>query len=291
MRDRRRLVRFVSRGRGRRRVGWCLALMAFTGCSDPARPDRALSGEAIDRTTLVAMYDAMGGPNWTANDNWLSDRPLGEWNGIRTNAEGRVTAIRLEENGLSGSIPGELSQLRNLEELRLDGNDITGPIPPELGVLSDLNTVSVADNRINGSIPTQLVRLGQLVVLDLDENQLGGGIPPQFGDLPNLLTLSARNNNLAGEIPARLGQTPRLRRILLSGNRFSGPVPAELGGLAGLEELHLDHNQLTGELPGTLIGLPMNHLTWHQNDGLCAPAGAAMVEWLASIDFTEGPRC
>ena len=30
---------------------------------------------------LVALYNTATGPNWPRNDNWLSDRPLGEWHG------------------------------------------------------------------------------------------------------------------------------------------------------------------------------------------------------------------
>lgn len=250
MPDRTQFVRVVSGGLGQRPVRWCLALMAATGCSDPAGPDRALSAVAVERMSLMDLYDAAGGPNWTSNDNWLSDRPVGEWKGIHTDADGRVTAIRLEDNGLSGSIPGEVSRLRYLEELLLDGNDITGSIPSQFGSLSDLKVLSVADNRISGNIPSQIVRLGQLVVLNLDENQLGGGIPPQFGDLPNLQTLSARHNNLAGEdsLPAGPDAPPasdsvERQPVQRSGSRRVGrtrkprrtpsrPQPVD-GGIAG----------------------------------------------------------
>ena len=276
----------------RRLFRLCLALMPAAGCSDPAAgPDLDLSPEADERRVLAALYDATGGPSWTNNDNWLSDRPLSQWRGIHTNSNGRVSGVSLQENGLTGSIPGVVSRLLVLEELLLDGNRITGPIPALLGELSNLRILSLSRNDMSGDVPVPIGRLRQLKVLNLDENRFSGGIPPTFGDLPNLETLSVRNNSLAGAIPFRLGQTPRLRRIRLSGNGFSGPVPLALGGLAGLQELHLDHNQLTGELPGTLIGLPVSYLSWQQNDGLCAPPGDAMVEWLGSVDFAEGPLC
>ena len=50
-------------------------------------------GEANpDRAILVALYEATNGANWTNKTNWLSDRPLSEWFGVRTDANGRVTA-------------------------------------------------------------------------------------------------------------------------------------------------------------------------------------------------------
>ena len=42
------------------------------------------------------------------SDNWLSDAPLGEWHGVITDDDGRVTELNLEPNGLSGEIPPEL---------------------------------------------------------------------------------------------------------------------------------------------------------------------------------------
>ena len=35
-----------------------------------------------DRDALVAFYHATDGPNWTNNENWLSDQPLDTWHGV-----------------------------------------------------------------------------------------------------------------------------------------------------------------------------------------------------------------
>ena len=34
---------------------------------------------------LVALYNATDGENWSRSDNWLSNAPLGEWEGVTTN--------------------------------------------------------------------------------------------------------------------------------------------------------------------------------------------------------------
>ena len=70
------------------------------------------------------------------NTHWLSDRPLGEWYGVVTNADGRVSWLNLGANQLSGSIPPELGNLTNLTLLALGGNQLSGSIPPELGNLT-----------------------------------------------------------------------------------------------------------------------------------------------------------
>ena len=55
-----------------------------------------------DREALVALYNATDGPNWDSSGNWLSDVPIGEWFGVTTDDNGRVTELRLGDNQLSG---------------------------------------------------------------------------------------------------------------------------------------------------------------------------------------------
>ena len=74
---------------------------------------------ATDREALVALYNATDGPNWTYNNNWLSDVTLGEWEGVTANFnDGRVTKLDLGYNALSGCVPSSLEdQLRSVSDL------------------------------------------------------------------------------------------------------------------------------------------------------------------------------
>ena len=74
---------------------------------------------SIDRDALVALYNATDGANWTDNTNWLSDEPLGDWHGVTTDDQGRVTELDFRGNQLSGTIPPELGNLSSLTELSL----------------------------------------------------------------------------------------------------------------------------------------------------------------------------
>lgn len=132
----------------------------------------------IDRPALVALYNATGGPNWSNNANWLSDRPLGEWHGVTTHANGRVAEIRLAQNRLSGTIPPQLGDLNLLARLSLSQNGLHGPIPPELGRLSSLTSLELNSNRLTGRIPPELANLQNLSRLYLSQNFLAGCIPP-----------------------------------------------------------------------------------------------------------------
>ena len=103
---------------------------------DAASAAPAPGSPATDREILVTLYNELDGPNWETNENWLSDTPVGEWSGVTTNDNGRVTGLHLSYKRLAGNIPPALGDLASLEGLYLSGNQLTGNIPPELGNLS-----------------------------------------------------------------------------------------------------------------------------------------------------------
>ena len=85
------------------------------------------AGCAEDRAALVALYEATGGDGWwPGTTNWNSYAPLGEWDGVRTDGDGRVTSLDLSGNRLEGRIPAELGNLAKLEHLDLSGNRLEG---------------------------------------------------------------------------------------------------------------------------------------------------------------------
>ena len=182
-----------------------------------------------DRAALVALYNATGGANWTNNTNWLSNEALSEWRGVTANADGRVTALRLVENALSGEIPAELGNLTNLQVLSFSINTLSGEIPAELGRLTNLQILSLSANGLSGKIPAELGDLANLQRLDLLQNELSGEIPEELENLANLERLYLHRNKLSGEIPAELGDLANLEFLYLNENMLSGEIPAELG--------------------------------------------------------------
>ena len=208
-----------------------------------------------DRDALVALYNATDGPNWKNKNNWLSDRLIGEWYGVTTDANGRVTVLDLRDNGLTGSIPAELGSLSNLQGLWLENNGLTGSIPAELGSLSNLQRLWLKNNGLTGSIPAELGNLSNLQGLYLSGNRLTGSIPSELGSLSNLVELNLYNNGLTGSIPAELGNLTNLKQLHLDSNGLTGRIPAELGNLTNLTRLYLSDNQLSGSIPAELGSL------------------------------------
>ena len=133
--------------------------------------------DSTDREVLIALYNATGGAGWVANNNWLSEEPLGDWDGVGLDAGGRVAALRLSDNNMTGEIPPELGNLSNLLRLLLNDNDLSGEIPPELVDLSKLWELDISDNNLTGEIPTGLGDLSELVQLRLSGNELSGCVP------------------------------------------------------------------------------------------------------------------
>ena len=267
-----------------------------------------------DRAALVALYNATGGANWTNNTNWLSNEPLSEWHRVETDEDGRVTALRLVANGLSGEIPAELENLTNLQVLSLSTNTLSGEIPAELGNLTNLQILSLSANELSGKIPAELANLTNLEGLDLLQNTLSGEIPAELGNLTNLQLLYLHSNELSGGIPAELGNLANLQSLYLSENELSGEIPAELGNLTNLQLLYLDSNKLSGKIPARLGNLTnLEDLFLNRNDlsgplpltlsalsqllvldiretTLCAPVNTAFQAWLATINF-QGTVC
>lgn len=108
-----------------------------------------LSGTTADSTALVRIYDNMDGANWNRNTDWTTSR-LEFWENV-TLVSGRVTALDLSSNNLSGDFPtfsGE--ELDQLLTLLLNDNAIDSVADITNLPLTDLQ---VQDNNLGfGSI-------------------------------------------------------------------------------------------------------------------------------------------
>ncbi|MCY4579238.1 MAG: leucine-rich repeat domain-containing protein [Chloroflexi bacterium] len=189
-------------------------------------------GLVADCAALLAVRDAFAADPPL---NWSPDTSIHDWEGITSEStlvgsyfRNRVVRLRLHNDGLTGSVPPELSNLANLDELDLSRNQLTGSIPPELGNLANLDELDLSRNQLTGSIPPELGNLANLRKLYLNENQLTGSIPPELGNLANLWILYLNENQLTGSIPPELGNLANLWILMLSGNQLTGCIPVAL---------------------------------------------------------------
>ena len=242
-----------------------------------------------DRDALIALYEATDGPNWEEQTNWLSNAPLGSWEGVSVNAEGRVTGLNLVSNGLAGHLPPELGWLTELTSLDLRINSLQGHLPPELARLRALRRLALARNNLTGAIPQEFDRLAVLTELELDDNALTGPIPPGLAALTELTVLRLGRNRLAGPIPVSLGNLSKLEILVLGPGNLAGSIPPELGQLHRLRVLNLGGNNLTGSIPPELGRLSnLTHLSLGSNklSGVI-PSGLSRLRNLSELSLSR----
>jgi hypothetical protein len=208
---------------------------------------------AQQRLVMAKLYDLL--PDRAEKDDAIArlENHPSTWVGVeKVSGEGFILKLSLRSNRLTGPIPRELGQLRELRTLNLSLNQLTGEIPRELGLLTELRTLNLSLNQLTGEIPGELGRLTKLKTLSLRRNQLTGPIPSELELLTELQILYLSNNQLTGPIPSELGRLTQLQTLSLYRNQLTGPIPSELGRLTKLKTLSLHRNQLTGEIPREL---------------------------------------
>lgn len=135
---------------------------------------------------LQSLKNALGLPlrlGWNGDPCVPQQHP---WSGAdcqfdKTSNKWVIDGIVLDNQGLRGFLPNEISRLRHLQSINLSGNSIHGPIPPALGMVTSLETVDLSYNFFNGSIPESLGQLNSLRTLNLNGNSLSGRVPAALG--------------------------------------------------------------------------------------------------------------
>ena len=102
--------------------------------------------DLIQRYTIVVLYFSFYANTWNRNINWMTHSDVCRWYGVLCyNYPNNITVnqILLNDNGLKGSIPPEISLLHELDHIDLGNNYITGAIPSSIGLLSKLCKFSI----------------------------------------------------------------------------------------------------------------------------------------------------
>ena len=214
-------------------------VIAMIGCGGPAK-------QLTDKEILVKIYEGMNGPNWTEphGENWLSDKPIGEWKGVEINDEGRVITLRIIGDSVRGLIPAEIGGLTELEQLFLYSRnfDIPNVIPAEIGKLTKLKILSLTAYTSPKQDSPVLPDISALVNLErLLLTRFGGAIPEYIGQLGKLRIFTF--SGFEGKIPESICKLTDLEELFLStSNQPEGEVPACIGNLSKLKSLRIDYS-------------------------------------------------
>ena len=262
-----------------------------------------------ERRALIEFYEALGGPDWIERDFWASDRPVGEWHGVTTDADGYVTVLTIYDNNLIGPMSAAICRLERLHTMHLSFNKISGAMPDKLGDCRALKNFWVKGNKITGQLPAGVAVLPELEYLDLHANEMSGPLPTVW-NTPKLKIVRAEDNRISGELPGQLlrqplleeffihnnelagsiptSLNPNLRAVLLANNKLTGTIPAEFGKLKKLTDLRLNRNQLSGSIPDFSGATALQVLRLDYNR-LVGPIPDGLAKRLMVFDASHNP--
>lgn len=239
--------------------------------------------KAKEREALVALYNAAGGKDWINQDNWCSDKPVGEWTGVGVNEVGLIDGLYLGGNTFIGYIPKEISNLKYLRNLWISA-DYT--YNSKLDATESLKNISTLDNlrqvfldRIALDTDISMIdfsALKNLEALSVIGCHLYGKLPESMKLLTNIRELCISNNRNAkeggiyygieGEIASFFPYWPYLERFEASSCMLSGPLP-EISDEQGmyLKTFFVEDNAFTGSIPKSHVKILDNMVEIQNN--------------------------
>jgi hypothetical protein len=187
--------------------------------------------------------------------------------------------------GLSGALPPELGNLKNMTWLALYGNNFTGSLPRQWSGMTSITVLDVGGylngrctgNRLSGTLPAEYSSMTRMIRFEAGCNQLTGTLPAAFNSWTKLQAFVVCENKLNGTLPASYARWGELSAIRLNNNSFSGPVPAQWSAMTKLKEVRLYANAgLQGCIPRS----------WQPQVNL--PSSAWLQSWLWSDTKVAG---
>eukprot|EP01132_Coremiostelium_polycephalum_P010220 gene10220-12534_t len=163
------------------------------------------------------------------------------------------------------SLPNEIKQLKNLQELNLNRNKFK-LIPGDLARLSSLKTISIEENNLTEISPEMAdfigTRLPHLENVSFSSNKLVS-LPPLYTWV-KLKTLNISNNNLT-KLPIDIFQIPTLEVLRVSNNNIDDNGIPKLITSTRLRQLDLRKNHLTTIPEGIINLVELQVLTLQDN--------------------------
>ncbi|PWA48735.1 leucine-rich repeat protein [Artemisia annua] len=250
-------------------ISFLFYVLAIT-CLTSTTVSVSYGGNETDYLALLSFKSKVTQDPYKVLTSWNHSFHFCDWSGISCGKRHkRVTVLRLDSNGLEGSLSPHVGNLSFLRGLSLANNSFQGTIPHELGRLSRLRYLYLDDNKFCGVIPTNLSRCSNLEDLWLPRNNLDGIIPKEMSVLSKLSRLVIDNNKLTGGIPPFLGNITSMEIFSAVGNPLGGSIPDTLGLWQSLREFYSGSCNLYGSIPHSIFNLSLlvnfslsnNHLT------------------------------
>ena len=122
-----------------------------------------VSDEVVLRWTLASIYYTLGGENWIDSTGWFSSNHACTWAHVECDANNNLQEFKLSKSNAVGQIPTELVMLDGVQAIWLNENQLTGTIPGDLlGSMTQLGILYLNNNEFTGTIPASVDKNGNL---------------------------------------------------------------------------------------------------------------------------------
>lgn len=163
--------------------------------------------------------------------------------------------------GLGKSTKAEVSEDLNPEVHVANGytrpGHISGSIPPEIGQLKELEIFSVGAENITGTIPAEINQLTKLKHIDINGYKKLSFNLNSISGLTNLTSLCLYNMKKTDGALSDIINLDKLKYIELRKDNIKGKIPSEIANIK-FDYLNLTLNQLEGTLPESFNNLDSN---------------------------------
>lgn len=148
-------------------------------------------GEEEEEETAEPVKEIGSGDVIDLSKQGLTEFPIEILKKIKTKK------LILSHNSLK-TLPAEIGELVNLEELYLDNNLLDGALVAEIRKMPKLRILDASNNNMTG-IPAEIGQLNNLRTLNYASNSLDT-MPNEIENLVNLKTLDLSDNNYSPEM-------------------------------------------------------------------------------------------
>ncbi|KAJ8627486.1 hypothetical protein MRB53_020793 [Persea americana] len=191
----------------------------------------------------------------------------------------------IASNNFNGSLPPELGNLVNLEQLNMDSSGVGGEIPSTFSNLVNLKIVRASDSPFNGTIPS-FIGSWNLTSLRLQGNSFQGSIPSSFSNLTSMTDLRISDISNGSSSLAFISNMKSLSVLILRNNMISGTIPLNIGEYQSLQQLDLSFNNLTGQIPSSLFNLSSLSNLFLGNNNLSGTLPPSKSSLLLTVDLS-----